>query len=73
MKMDRLSSADSVPLDFAVLCPTYNLDRETSQVDAGNPLKFVQNHRERRPQKPSKQRGRRVLPMSLGKVKLEDG
>ena len=37
MKMDRLSSADSVPLDFTVLCPTYNLDRETSQVDAGDP------------------------------------
>ena len=70
--MDRLSSADSVPLDFAVLCPTYNLDRETSQVDAGNPLKFVQNHRERRPQKPLNSVAAGV-PMSLGKVRLEDG
>jgi hypothetical protein len=53
VKMDSLSSADSVPLDFAVLCPTYNLDREkTSQADAGNPVKFVQNYRKRRPQKP---------------------
>jgi hypothetical protein len=67
VKMDRLSSADSVPLDFAVLCPTYNLDRETSQVDAGNPVKFVQNHRERRPQKPSKQRGRRVYRCPVGR------
>ena len=52
--MDRLSLADSVPLDFAGLCPTQNLDREISQADAGNPVKFVQNRRKRRPQKPSK-------------------
>ena len=56
-----------------VLCPTYNLDRETSQVDAGYPVKFVQNHRERRPQQFSMQSGSWVLPMSLGKVRLEDG
>ena len=54
-------------LFLGVLCPTYNLDRETSQVDAGNPLKFVQNHRERRPQKPSKQRGRRVYRCPVGR------
>jgi hypothetical protein len=49
--MDRLSSTDSVPLNFAALYPIEYLDREIGKVD-GKLSKIRADYRERRSQKP---------------------